>query len=356
MKLIVLLLSITVAVTVKADEFCVTNSSELVSALNTAATNGQSNHIKISQGTYLAPSGGFVYQNNQNNDLEISGNWQTFLNGPCGIQISKSPHQTILNGQHSTRIMQIKTGALAEIKVSSLTFLNGFTTGAAGALDLNGLNDFAGKASIENNVFINNEANFNGAVRVEGNFVVARNNLFVANHAESGFGAVVAFSQDGYGVHFTNNTVINNTTNDTGSLAGGMAVAVNGTSQALVANNLAWGNQAYDVVIFGGGVFYLKHNNMETRLGFAEVDMNNLSITPEFESGFLNFTLVADSPLRNAGIDPADHFGETDFDELWELGEYDLEGNSRKQYGAVDIGAVESTQPPIIFASGFETD
>lgn len=44
-----------------AAEFCVINSTELQNALNTAASNGKANLIRVVAGNYLAPVGGFSY-------------------------------------------------------------------------------------------------------------------------------------------------------------------------------------------------------------------------------------------------------------------------------------------------------
>ena len=111
-----------------AATFCVSTSNELVTALAAAETNNQDDEIRLRAGTYSAPSGGFRFRNGiisggDDADIRISGNWSVFFGNPCGIQLSLDPFDTVLDGNFSTRVMEIVPRANTAVHVSLLAFL-----------------------------------------------------------------------------------------------------------------------------------------------------------------------------------------------------------------------------------------
>ncbi len=65
---------------VKAAEFCVSTSTDLVNALWTATDNGEDDVIKVQKGTYTINSAGpnypgFYYSSHEGHNLTILGGW-----------------------------------------------------------------------------------------------------------------------------------------------------------------------------------------------------------------------------------------------------------------------------------------
>ena len=345
---------------VHADTFCVTTTQELYDALETADSNGQSDVIRIAEGAYTVSGEGFNYESSESFDIDISGGWSAFFGNPCGQQLPGGPFVTQLNGDDSFRVLRIRPGLNADISVSRLYFVSGFVDGPGargGGLDIFPPSGHSGAITIENNAFISNTARFGGALNVSrGTTIRIRNNLFAANHGIAGSNIDIV-QNTANGVYFTNNTVYANTTGSTSNLAtGGVYVAVSDSSQAFIANNLMWENEAHDLRMAGDGYIYLRNNDFDSRIGVGPDDQsNNISEEPLFEPGILNFTPSLASPLINKGTNPpAFPIFPIQFDDNWSLGDHDLLGNPRFQDGRVEIGAYEADPEEPIFENGFE--
>lgn len=89
-----LIVAMGMAPSAKADLFCVSNVSELNTALSIAQINNQSDEIRIRQGTYLMPGGTGPDTNVYPHSLIISGGW----NSTCTVR-SLDPAATTINGQ-----------------------------------------------------------------------------------------------------------------------------------------------------------------------------------------------------------------------------------------------------------------
>ena len=225
-----------------------------------------------------------------------------------------------------------------------------------GGLLVNGIEGYVGDIMIENNAFVNNSAQFGGAISFfRGDRITIRNNLITINHSVAG-SAVEAVSNDAYGLRITNNTIYLNTSDSTSDLnASGLYVAVNGLSQALIVNNIIWGNDNKDLRLSGNGNKYLKYNNVEFIQGAASVEIGNFPDQPVFEPGFFSYTPQYNSPLVEGGIKPPTIvIIPVPFESNWSLGDSDMAGNPRVQYNKVDIGAFESPHGDLIFIDGFE--
>ncbi len=363
-----ILLGLTCVVTssLRAAEFCVTNTQELNVALFVAGSNGQSDHIKLKPGTYVvADNVGFIYGeiDSESHILEISGGWIDFFDNDCGIQLTGDPYDTVLDGNNQHRIFDFVPNRGSNIYLSHLAFLNGFQTGGGnngGAIRMTGGDGMGlGSIVIENSVFINNKAFGAGSVIIADAYkIVFRNNIVVSSDSESGFYVVNLRSRNGVGIYATNNTIMFN--------SGGLNVNVSNipnapeASQAFIANNLLWGNDEADVRTIGNGTKFFYNNNYGIIVnGVPGNSSGNISYPPAFEPGILNFTPSINSPLVGAGRNqPFLVPIPTPFQFLWTEGALDVEGNVRNQGNRIDIGAVESPHEMFIeipiFADGFE--
>ena len=339
---------------VSALVFCASNSGGLQIILDSIEDSGDAHEVRLVDGLYEAPVGGFEVDLTNDTSIDISGGWSEFFGNPCGQQLTGNAFNTVLDGMGTEQILHVIARDNSDIKVSHLYFASGFVTGVTGrggGLRITGLEGFVGYVVVENNAFINNSARFGGALNISRGFRVdVRNNLFAYNHTE--VGAAVEIVTGEFGAYFNNNTVYGNTTDDTDPewTAGLFLSVIN--SSGLVANNIFWDNDLHDLKITGGNS-YFKFNDYESYVGnFDHVEMN-IQVEPEFETGFVGYIPVYDSPLVNGGTQPLSIMP-TPFEQGWEVGTNDLYGNPRVQNTQIDIGAIESSHGDLIFIDGFE--
>ncbi|WP_395373904.1 hypothetical protein [Marinicella sp. W31] len=348
--------------------FCVSNSVELQTALTTADSNNQADHIKLRIGEYVAPVNGFVYTGfNEDHELEISGNWSTLVNDDCGIQIlSNDPFdRSTLDGNGLNSALNIIPGSSGHIRVSNLVFFNGHSDDFGGGLRILPLTEYRGSIFIENNVFFDNSADQAAALyAVGGHRIIIRNNLVTGNHSDSSLGSIYIGQESSIallevsGVYFTNNTVIyNGASIGHDSLFAGVKIWVEGASRAFITNNLLWSNSAGDLSLQGSGYKYLFTNVFGGWTGTSpDESFGNFSEEPIFEKGNLNFKPAINSALANRGImPPTITHNPPWFNESWNLGLLDLAGQGRVFGSRVDIGAIESDSlSDLIFSDDFE--
>jgi len=179
-----------------------------------------------------------------------------------------------------------------------------------------------------------------------------------ANHAPL-FSYVASIEVNGgEGLELTNNTIIDNTV--TGTNHAGTYISVNDGAQAILANNLFWGNDGAEITLIGGNDIYLYNNNIEDNeirdFGSPPAEAeNNVSIAPEFQPGGFSYELVTGSPLVDAGrLPPQSPPPTAPFKDTWELLANDVRGADRVRGDSVDIGAVESL-PGVMFKDRFES-
>ena len=353
--------------TVKAEEFCITTSQELFTALFTAGANGESDHIKIAQGNYIAPASGWKYLElpAENFDLKITGGWFGPPNNACGQDLGGSPFNTVLDANMQGRVLEITPRTNTRIEISSLSFINGALSGAGqngGGILIESDDDLNHDVLIENCAFTNNSAfGIGGLLIRDTDKAVIRNNLFIFNSAISGKATISITGSDKYGFHITNNTAMFND--------GGLSVSLSGTTQAFIANNLLWGNvdktiDEYDLSITGSGAnnSFLYNNNIGVQRGSVPQSQRagNISVEPIFEAGILNFTPSINSQLVGGGRNsPSIVPVPTPFHLAWGIGVTDFEDNPRRLGDEIDIGALESPHQMFIeipiFENGFET-
>ena len=357
----VLLCALASATSACAATFCVSTSVELQDALTTAAANGEDDVIKVSEGTYAAPTSGFVYFalslfGRDDRALEISGGWQGRLNNPCQVQVSDAL-DTVLDGGAAHRVMDIVVQQHSDVNVRLLTFSNGYAPGTSLGAGLHVATEAGGLAAtwtIERNAFINNEAKFGAGLTIAEDAAASTaqvrviNNEFVLNHAHGNAGAAEIGLNGGYGIYVTNNTVLNNASDETSVNANGGIYVFGSGTQRFIANNNLWDNDGADLWVGSSSVGYdLLHNNIGVRIGTVpESSSANIDFAPAYQNaGLFKYIPVRDSPLVDAGVSPRS------LNPGWYLTVQDLAASDRT-VGSVDIGAFENER---IFVDGFET-
>lgn len=374
-RIILALTGATVAATpLAAATFCVTSSAQLSNALETASNNGVDDTIRIRTGTYMAPPGGFRYQQPAvAQNLTILGGYLGLNNNLCAFRV-RHPHATRLDGQSQEPVMNITfLRDNSNMKVEGVTFMNG----DGGGLYVHGWTGYAGEVTIEKNVFRDNRdsiggglvLDFEGAGSPGALKLHVYNNLFLGNHAYSFAGAAWVRAGDqtpsGARLFVINNTAIQNTYGSAnGSDIGGFLISFD-DGGIFFANNNLWGNRHFQDgsrgvdLRAGAGFYYLYHNNIGLRDGAApSIDMGNMSVEPEYEpcpaqsdcEYAPRFTPALGTPLVDAGMHPlSQHWGLYGY-----LPPYDLKGDLREDAAGirVDIGAFENHAR--VFADRFE--
>jgi hypothetical protein len=326
---------------------CADSAASIVSMLATAASNGESNYVRIVGGTYSLTSEP-TYAGTDTTGVDISGGW----NGTCTGQDAGA---TVLDGQGNMRTLVVTQNSFfpsATINVHDLTFNNGHAVYAVvGGGGLYAFDRYAAVV-IESNRFLANSAEqLGGGLEVSSSGpVTVRNNLFVFNSAAFSGGAGFISTADP-NLYVNNNTVAGNSTPDQFGSGGLDVIGLYGQN-TWISNNLFWLNQnatgAAD--LFVGSPFVLFNNDISgvsTAPGITAdpLSTGNVSVDPGFAScsGYLcfNFHLGGKSPLINAGFDgPPGGYGPID-----------LDGLARVAGAHVDIGAYELDR---IFAGDFD--
>ena len=194
--------------------------------------------------------------------------------------------------------------------------------------------------TIERNAFTNNAISGNGGAAglsaSTGNGVLRIfNSLFVGNDGGN-TGAAIVFPYNGpSSAIVTSNSVVGN--GFLSSVAGGMRVA-SSIGPVSVSNNVLWANAGADLYFSGDVVLF--NNDIEDLAGIPDASSSgNFSLAPGFVLG--SYRRSPFSPLVNAGLNtPPGGLLATD-----------LEGATRIQGTAVDIGAYETG---VLFADDFD--
>ncbi len=338
--------------------FCVDNGTSLQSVLALVGNNNEDDQVRIKEGSYIVPViGGFVLNITDGMDVSISGGWSKFFNNPCGQQLALAGWATEIDGNSQRRGLFVDLGGNSDLSISNLSFWNGFAI-SGGALQINTNATHTSRVTLENNVFIFNQANQGSAVDTIGvHHLRVRNNYFTLNNSLQGGHAFRSSQSGGYGIHFTNNTVIHNgADNITVDSVTGARFLVQDPAKAFIANNVFWSNQNADVGIAGSGFSYFRNNNYLNLIGVFDSISGNFTDPPEFVPDLLPYAPSRNSPLVNAGTQPPAIIPvPTPFNMDWSTGTTDFSGNPRIQNDRIDVGAQESSHWPVIFYSGFES-
>ena len=333
-RLIAMLLSCG-GITAHAATSCVTNPSQLASALTAAQSNGQDDVIYLVVGNYLLTS---ELQYNAAVDetykLSIIGG----IAPGCASGYASSG-SSVLDGQDMVR--QLYISAKGEVDIGRITFVQGNP-----ALYFGGALNLSTGPDADIYVFANQFVSNNTAAGYAGGAVYLStsglgdiflwSNLMLAN---SGSGAGAAYINGNHNTYVTGNTILANQLINHSGLGG---LDLVGTGHYWISNNILWNNEGNDVYDQNGHVDYA-NNDIGLKDGFTPLsESNDLSVDPDFNSGFLSVSLAPASPLVNAGLDtPAGGVG----------GCCDPLGGPRRIGRHVDIGAFESD---VLFRNGFQ--
>ncbi len=343
-----------------AAEFCVYNSIGLQIALDTASTNNQADHIKIKKGNYAYPVSDqfFKYEANAGEfyNLTVSGAWVGGALTTCSFQ-DREIYSTTIDGNNQVRGLLIEPGSNARVEITDLNFINGYVAGGneGGGLLIETVNNDLAEVIIERNTFSNNYATVGGAFSQRNGYRIDfQNNLVVNNHTEDG-AAVNLENRNQHGLYIINNTVMNNTTDATDAFkSSGVYTFVTDNSEAFIANNILWGNQINDIWFLG--YEHLYHNNIGSQTAPADVEVGNISVSPDFLPYGNAYVPRHNSALFNSGYHlPTFIHVPPWFEEDWDHRDYDVTGrNIRIRESLVDMGAFETPYDFPIFENGFE--
>ncbi|MBK9655235.1 MAG: hypothetical protein IPO66_07095 [Rhodanobacteraceae bacterium] len=324
-----------------AASFCVSNSAELQAAIETAASNADSNDtIRLRPGVYPSPPpNGFRETFPHGDNISISGGWLPLI-GQCDLPGYDATASVIDGEEQRAGLVFHRNGVgSGETHLSWLTIrggrqnLSSLFYGNGGGVAIHD----SGPASIQHMIFENNRATVNGgALYLAGAQRTVRNNLFVDNWAANG-SAVFAPGAGGT-VLFSNNTL---TRNGFVSPSGLVFLVDFSTSPA----SFAWNNIFHNNPIFSGycdisGDQHMLNNNIiEHPCGsYAAGSSNNVNVDPRFAHPLNDLRLRRDSPAIDAGLNSG-------------VSARDLDGRPRQIGPAVDRGAYEAD---FLFGNGFE--
>ena len=139
------------ATQVQSAEFCASDATELQNHLNTAATNGENDVIKVVQGSYL---GNFSYSSSQGYNITLEGGYTS----GCSNRML-DPANTVLDGNNTDRVLNIEnTGNGGDISIEGFTIQNGYGTGQGGGVYTYTYSDSgtAGNITIERSILTGN--------------------------------------------------------------------------------------------------------------------------------------------------------------------------------------------------------
>lgn len=125
---------------------CVTDGTQLEAALQTAASNGTADTIRLAVGEYFHPGGGtFTYAPAQGPgmNLQLSGGWsRTAAGGACGQQLPShlALHTSITSTSGYVRLLDITAPADSSmyVRIVGLAFLGGGGAGEGNGLRIRG--------------------------------------------------------------------------------------------------------------------------------------------------------------------------------------------------------------------------
>jgi hypothetical protein len=337
-------------------EFCVTNATELQSALTAAETNGEDDIVKVMQGTY---GGSFYYTSSENCSLTLLGGYTS----GCVSRVI-NPSNTVLDGGWSGHVLYLSNIGGGGLTVEGFTIQYGndsglyarsfSSSGEAGDIDIkhnvirwnkyvkgNGGGVFAESASelglagevwLSENIIMGNECTGDGggvyarsvcsSGSVQGVFL--RTNIIAGNEAAYDGGGVYVRS-DGYkqwgggnDIIISYNTIVDNELTDRSFYSGGIAIRGTNFTHCQVCNNIIYGNKRpgawpwpfrepadIDLSLLGlPAGYYNDYDQMEgTWLGAYGYggSEGNIDADPLFVSPGVDYHLSSSSPCIDAG-------------------------------------------------------
>ena len=356
---------------VSAAILCVSNSAELVTALTTAATNGEDDEIRLKAGDYMPPvETGFQISLSQDGEsLRISGGWFDFQQIGC-INRTGDPRQSRIVGKQTHRLLRMTAAPAFQngsVRISNMTFSagRGPDDQVLGAVHI-------GAPPTNLRVLID-RVQFNGNSGRAGAALTAlnmqqltiRNSLFMFNEVRTEAGTIfVSLNRDDQRFFFVNNTMIDNVHAGTqATRCSGLSLSTPQTGispETLIVNSIFWRNEEFDLCLPTVGDSYLLNNNIQDQFRSATVETGNLSVSPMLAPQILDITPLPGSPMIDAGLpEPVWIRGTAPpIDQAWSYGDYGFNNliTPRVIGERVDIGAAESTFVDRIHCDAFQLE
>ena len=262
----------------KAAVFCVSNSSELHSALTSATSNGEDDVIKIVQGTY---NGSFIYASHEPYDVTIEGGYTA----GCASRVV-NPTNTVLNGGGNGPVLVLSCDEEVNFTVDGLTFENGKVA------NRNGGGLFArteGSITLSNCIVRNNssESGDGGGIYANAETVTLINNTITGNSSDWSGGGIYAYAST---VTLINNIITDNLSRAFGG--GGLYLPVSWGKKVILTNNTITNNSAD----FGGGICIYLYDDSESVDIYNNIIWNNrIETTPWWEGNGSDIYIDNDS-------------------------------------------------------------
>jgi hypothetical protein len=332
-----------------AAAFCVGTSAQFETALATAASNGEDDIIELGWGTYTPTGQVFSYVSGEAHSLSIVGGFiDLFGGGPCSTHV-RGANFTRLDGVGSKVPLEVVfTGTAGDFNLADVVLQNGSEAGShSSPVYIGGSADWNGNIGL-NRVIVRDNAysDMPVVISAEGGSVYIGNSVFEGNQYLTGgigFGPAIEIHSNaptGDGIFLLNDSFSGNQPME--STPNLMNIELSGTGYCRVVNSVFWNNSGYD----------LQENCQGPNgAGFWSDDIG------VFNGGAINAwngvfgkdpRFVSTTDLRPGGGSPLVDAGTNAFG----LNDYDVLGQPRVVFGAVDIGAYE--QPDRIFKNGFE--
>ncbi len=319
---------------------CVSNAASLQAALDAAEVNGEDDEIRIRQGVYLSPVGGFSYISSEDQDLALRGGYE--LIGIDCVQTGGA-EATVLDGEGARPVLFLEeagSGSVVDFTVEKLTLRNGSDASSPG----NGLSIWNAAVAnigtfVHHCILTGNFSPSGGAFQVYagGGAIRFENNLVAGNNATGGGAGFLDSTAPGpgAGVTLVHNTIAGN---DDVNGYGGVIVRA---PVALLADNILSGNDGFDLLLLDAATndYVLERNDLGEVSGAFTTTLGNLTDPAGFVGGG-DYRLRVVSPLRDAGTQSVATIAATD-----------VAGRPRLFGSEVDIGAYESLE---LFLDSFE--
>ncbi len=347
--------------------FCATNETELRAALFAIGNNNfdpAPNEIRLTRRTFFTGAQAFgVTVFGPTGDTVVSGGWATAGTTPCDVQ-APDARLTAIDAQGTSAVLSIRRNSSSNnatplIRVANLTLRNGGATDAPVGLSV--ANSF-GAIEIDNVIVhghraVGSQFTRGVAIDIDARTDARLRNALVYDNSGSFVGGGIPLASVLFTTLFvdgTRNWYVTNSTIVSGD-PGTQAIRLQADGNFWTINNILRGGVVYSESITGNPAALSPQvrqlfNNLAAPpiLNNATIVQNigNSLVDPQYNP--LTFELLPISPLINAGLGGQPGGASAT----------DVYGQSRSFGSAIDVGALELQQAPMlpdpIFASGFE--
>lgn len=333
-----------------AAEFCAATSAMIREALVIAASNGESDTIRIVIGAYAPTTGSaaFSYTSDESHAIAVEGGY-TF---GCGLRVDNAG-LTVLGGSGARPVLRFYSQGSGAVTVRNLTIEDGESATRGAGLSIGGPTGkffvgFTGNATVERVVLLGNRTAAEAgalAIATRGGNVTVRNNLVAFNQCSANHCSlrIENLASEPVNVLFGGNTVALNTCNLGAPSCDSGGARFLGLQDAVIYDNLFAFHAGEDLSLETPEVeAELYYNNIEVLVGNPDTEVGTLDVdNPQFVDALAeDFRLQPTSPVRNMGNAP------------YPLPGVDLDGHPRIVDSAPDLGAYEIQD--VLFADGFD--